>query len=628
MSTKKKIFVSVIITLLIELFFNFNSIAYFFGNYDEIEINKNDIILNDIDNVDDHFEVTGKKPSIEIKNINKKINNIYFPYSDGINVEIQYTDELFSNYKDNNPKVYLNNKVMYCNFLGKVTKIKFNILLNKNVKFRINSIILNKKLSVFSFIAIAFLLFILIYFSLSFFQKKNTLIFNNEKKQKYIINLIICFFISISILCFVKFSISNNLKKSKEKVDIIYANELTDSILDGHLYLNKKPNNNLINSKNPYDSSIRNYDFLWDTVYFNGKYYVYFGILPSLFLFVPFKAITGHYLLISFVSLIFQILAIIFMAKFYKLLINKYFKKIPFILYAFGLIFVILSSGIINTIDGLHLYDMISIIAFYLVMQGLYFIFKYDGDNKKKSLFLGSLSLSLAVGCRPTMLFISLLIIPIMWKKIKTSKNKVTDLLIFLAPYVLIGLFLMIINYLRFGNIFDFGFKYQLTVTDSRKITSSYYNIIIGIYYYIFQPLRFTPQFPYILDLDINNFIGFCYYDKNVTSIISTIVPLILFSIPIIYKKIKINKELWNIIRNMLILGTFLAGFECLMAGLTRRYLIDFSFLFMFSSILIIFYIYCDFIKNDKYKQFFIKIVGLLFIISFIIQIITIYFLV
>ena len=40
----------------------------------------------------------------------------------------------------------------------------------------------------------------------------------------------------------------------------------------------------------------RGKDYLWDTAYYNGKFYVYFGILPLLIFFLPYYAITKKYL--------------------------------------------------------------------------------------------------------------------------------------------------------------------------------------------------------------------------------------------------------------------------------------------------------------------------------------------
>ena len=48
--------------------------------------------------------------------------------------------------------------------------------------------------------------------------------------------------------------------------------------------------------ENPYDTAARQAaapDALWDVAYYNGRYYVYFGIVPCLLFQLPFEALTG-----------------------------------------------------------------------------------------------------------------------------------------------------------------------------------------------------------------------------------------------------------------------------------------------------------------------------------------------
>lgn len=48
---------------------------------------------------------------------------------------------------------------------------------------------------------------------------------------------------------------------------------------------------------NPYDTKRRKnlkVPSEWDTAYFEGKYYVYFGIAPVLFFYLPYYLITGQ----------------------------------------------------------------------------------------------------------------------------------------------------------------------------------------------------------------------------------------------------------------------------------------------------------------------------------------------
>lgn len=72
---------------------------------------------------------------------------------------------------------------------------------------------------------------------------------------------------------------------------------MAQSVLDGNLYLEFDDiDPGLAELDNPYDPQIREdtgVSVHWDSAYYNGKYYMYFGIVPVLLVFAPYLAITG-----------------------------------------------------------------------------------------------------------------------------------------------------------------------------------------------------------------------------------------------------------------------------------------------------------------------------------------------
>ena len=75
---------------------------------------------------------------------------------------------------------------------------------------------------------------------------------------------------------------------------------MAQSILNKHTWIDYPVNTTLKHMTNPYDTGLRqqllnasNGDFLNDFVLFKGKYYSYFGVLPCLLFFVPFRFLTG-----------------------------------------------------------------------------------------------------------------------------------------------------------------------------------------------------------------------------------------------------------------------------------------------------------------------------------------------
>ncbi len=66
---------------------------------------------------------------------------------------------------------------------------------------------------------------------------------------------------------------------------------MTKAIMDGRLYLDEEPPQYLEEMDNPYDFNQREYlqvrhkdqpEYKWDYAYYDGKYYIYFGILSSI----------------------------------------------------------------------------------------------------------------------------------------------------------------------------------------------------------------------------------------------------------------------------------------------------------------------------------------------------------
>ena len=117
-------------------------------------------------------------------------------------------------------------------------------------------------------------------------------------------------------------------------------------------------------------------------------------------------------------------------------------------------------------------------------------------------IFIGSLCLALAVGCRPQFAMASFLSVfifkDVVIKKIKFDYIKGRDILsliAFILPYVVIGSMLMYYNYARFGSVTDFGAMYNLTTNDMTKRGFRLGRVPYGIFAYLFQITELTTSF-------------------------------------------------------------------------------------------------------------------------------------
>ena len=74
-----------------------------------------------------------------------------------------------------------------------------------------------------------------------------------------------------------------------------YYNLLTDALLSGQTHLKLTPDPRLLRLENPY-AGPQGTDRPHDMSFYQGKFYLYYGIGPALILFIPWAFLTGTYL--------------------------------------------------------------------------------------------------------------------------------------------------------------------------------------------------------------------------------------------------------------------------------------------------------------------------------------------
>ena len=112
----------------------------------------------------------------------------------------------------------------------------------------------------------------------------------------------------------------------------IYEVEYTKALAQGSLKLLIEPEETLLNLENPYDETARiaaGFDQIYDHVYYQGNYYVYFSILPQLIL-VPFHLLTGQYLNSLWLIIVFAVLGIISTVQLTKKIFAYWFPETKF----------------------------------------------------------------------------------------------------------------------------------------------------------------------------------------------------------------------------------------------------------------------------------------------------------
>ena len=248
---------------------------------------------------------------------------------------------------------------------------------------------------------------------------------------------------------------------------------LADAFLKGQLYLDVPVDSRLAAMENPYDFQAREELNLdensggWDHAFYKGRYYVYFGAVPALLIFAPYKLIVGKDLAAYHATQIFSAIFIVGMFALFFFLARKFFPRMSFGVYlttAFALSLVSISY----CTEAPALYCTASSSGLCMEVWSIYFFARAAWADDRKffaEIFIGAALGALAFGCKPTVALANFLVLPLLPKFFsKDDPRKI--FLVLSVPYLITGAALMIYNYLRFDNVFEFGQAYQLTIAD------------------------------------------------------------------------------------------------------------------------------------------------------------------
>ncbi|MDO4300792.1 MAG: hypothetical protein Q4D26_05315 [Clostridia bacterium] len=585
---------------------------------------------------DGSYIFSGKDDSyLEITDIKQEIKNIYIDLSCDIDEGYRQFTTLYVT--DTGNQLYYKlpqreivphverSKYIKLNIVGESEKLRIQLDKDNQVKIyngkdmpyklSFDSIVINKPVPFF-FSAIRFFILIMGVFLL-YCLRYNTDCFSiktdlNSNKQR----MILLFFIMFNII-FALFIYKNNLLYYTWDRQV-YTN-LAQSLLQGRFDLPMLDvSDKLSLMTNPYDTGLRNQyiggaNYAWDYAYFRGKYYVYFGIVPCLILFLPLKAIFNYDLPVNLAALCFTIIYIIAGFRFIYTIIKRYFKDLPFFLYILMAEMFVFSSALLPAFIRNDLYVIPNITALTFTMLGLdLWLNSIGADGNIKStlrVFLGSWCMALVAGCRPQFILGSFFAILIFGKifsvkqrLINPQKNMALNIIAFIIPYIAAASFLMYYNYARFGSVTDFGAMYNLTTNDMTIRGFKLGRLPYGIYAYLFQLPEITSSFPYFDECrNVTKYMGVTIIE-NMHGGIFMFNPILFLNFLVYTKGIKSSlkeKQLFIPVVFAQIFAFIIIAADINMAGIVNRYIIDFTWLLMLCA----FAVFLCVFENAKGKR-------------------------
>ena len=636
----KSVIVLVLIALLLETFlFNIN---YFrTAGYSTTNLNNR---LTLTQTTDEQYRITEANHVIEFTNLNSEVHNLWlnFDYRQAaqqLTVKIQFTDDAHQTYFDTTeytigvPDVEVNtlcdeSEFINLNTMGLVKNLKITIT-GEDISYPVilSDVAINAR-EPFHFNMTRFLLTLGVLALIYIFRPKSVIyrihIVKDPGKSKA---AIICAVAVEIVLLSSYFFMGSNLvgiatntynSGSWDGSSIVnsypvggknsqqYA-ELARAMAKGQLYLDETPPEWLQNMDDPYDKGARDElqketgeEYLFDVAYHDGKYYVYFGVVPVLLFYLPCYLTTGA----DFPTAMGVLFAVIMFVLGCSALLDRFaryhFKRVSLGLYLLLQIPLVMCCGILYLLKFPTFYSLPISLALAFSVWGLYLWMRGRASEKPCGWYLGgSLCMALVAGCRPQLLVISLVAFPLFWRAYITKRKILTrrgaiEFACLIAPYLVVAAGIMLYNRARFGSFTDFGANYNLTVNDMTKRGWNIGRLAPALFAYLLQPATVTGVFPFVQAAQFDT----TYLGQTIKEVtfggVLVCLP-VLWVLPFAKRilalrfRTRSTRTIAGVIIALLAGGVILTIVDAEMAGILQRYFADFSFLFLASAVLLIF---------------------------------------
>ena len=638
---KKTLLKSIIITLIFEvIIFNLTSYISFFRTLGK---EKREYEVTSLQ----YFVGEDKRTVYQIRDLNIKVatvkvnfsKNIEKPidynlaYSDDTSNELRYFDQ---------SKVYTplfeNTKYMSTYFSGEVKSLDVNVDNDSSSFVPIENVVLNEMIPIKISIPRIIVIFLIAFFVNIIRTSK---IFNQEyDKKNFKQDLILT--MGIYVTFFMLFALlMMTMQNGKDGLEL-YTKEFINALDKGQVYLDIDVSDKLLNLENPYDQIVRDNnverdtEYYWDTAYYEGKYYMYFGIFPAVTLLLPFYKITGKYMTANIAILIYEFLSLILLKSIFEKILNVFFKdkKIEFRIVFFMNLILYFGTLFFYIMGIPRMYELVMIAGVYAVLQSICFLFKAFEKGKENInyiyMFLSAFFMAASIAARPTQIFMSGIIgvvgIILLIKFIKEKKKKeIIKLILSIGiPYIVVAILLMNYNYIRFGNVLEFGSSYQLTVNNMSKIKTGFVAAIKGVIVNLFNIPNFTMDFPFLVNNNnVLSFYGYYYYENMIAGAFF-IVPLlfVLFDILKFNKDNTINKNLKLLVNLLLVIAICIMYINAALGGSTGRYLVDSMWILVIVSEIIYLTKYLK-LESEESKKIYKKILNIITVYVIIFAVLT-----
>ncbi len=380
---------------------------------------------------------------------------------------------------------------------------------------------------------------------------------------------------------------------------------LARAMAKGQLYLDEQPPEWLAEMDDPYDKGARDEarkaggeDYLFDAAYYDGRYYVYFGVVPVLIFYLPFYMATGQDFPTAIGILIAMIVFVLGCTALLDRFARYHFKRVSLGIYLLLQIPLVMCSGALYLVKFPTFYSLPIMCALAFTVWGLYLWMRgRSSEHPEGWFFAGSLCMALVVGCRPQLVLLSFVAFPLFWRRYITKRRLFTskgarEFACLVVPYVFVASGIMWYNWARFGSLLDFGANYNLTVHDMPKRGLAVGRIAPALFAFFIQPPTVDGTFPFILPAVFDTtFMGQTVREATFGGIFACLPVLwiLFFARPLLRRRFeqRSTNTVAGVIVALIVTGALIALLDAEMAGILQRYYADFSFMFLAAAVLL-----------------------------------------
>jgi hypothetical protein len=286
-----------------------------------------------------------------------------------------------------------------------------------------------------------------------------------------------------------------------------YYNLLTRGFLKGQTALDRVVEPAMLALKDPYNPAERAGKGLHDASYYQGRYFIYFGVTPVVVAFAPVRLLTGQFIDERFVIVGFAWAGFLLSVTVLLDVRRRHFAGAPGWVLLLGVLALGLATMVPPLLRRPSIWEVPIAAGYAGFMLTLLCTWRAIRAKRGGWIWLGaaSLAMGLTVGARPTYLpGAVVLLAPLALRWWLGRPNRWLGLAaVALGPIIAVGAGLAAYNYARFGSITEFGQTYQMAGDDIRglKLFGPGY-MAYNFRIYILAAAGLSPFFPFITVID------------------------------------------------------------------------------------------------------------------------------